>query len=330
MTPTRRPPAPISTSASPRRAARAATLENAGYATGLVGKWHLGFKPSSIRIATASITSGVIWPATSIGTPTFAATAEPDLWENATAARYDGYLDHELTNRAVAFVSEHANGPFFLEVAYGAPHWPFQSPHRPSTAARRNGSMLQQPADADPPSRKDYAEIVEDLDAGVGRSSRRSRRAASPRRRSSCSSATTAASGSRATRRSFTARTRCGRAAFECRLSSAGRPDAGRADAVAGWHHHGFLGDLRRACGRFDDGEPTEGIDLLPILRGAAPPVERTLFWRVGPAPGQPRAARSGDWKLVLDGSKQLLFDVSRIRESGTISRRSIRIVCAS
>ena len=29
--------------------------------------------------------------------------------------------------------------------------------------------MLQQPADANPPSRKDYAEIVEDLDAGVGR-----------------------------------------------------------------------------------------------------------------------------------------------------------------
>jgi arylsulfatase A-like enzyme len=27
---------------------------------------------------------------------------------------------------------------------------------------------------------------------------------------------------------------------------------------------------------------------------------------------GQPRAARSGDWKLILDGSKQLLFDVAR------------------
>ena len=105
----------------------------------------------------------------STGTRTCAATVSADLWENATPARYDGYLDHELTNRAVKFVSEHASGPFFLEVSYGAPHWPFQSPRRASTAARKNGSMLQQPADADPPSRKDYAEIVEELDAGVGR-----------------------------------------------------------------------------------------------------------------------------------------------------------------
>jgi arylsulfatase A-like enzyme len=57
-----------------------------------------------------------------------------------------------------------------------------------------------------------------------------------------------------------------------------------------------------------------EGIDLLPMLRGTAPVVERTLFWRVGPAPAQARAVRSGDWKLVVDGTgaKQLLFDVTR------------------
>jgi arylsulfatase A-like enzyme len=57
-----------------------------------------------------------------------------------------------------------------------------------------------------------------------------------------------------------------------------------------------------------------EGIDLLPMMRGTAPDVERTLFWRVGPGPAQARAARSGDWKLVFDGTgaKQLLFDVTR------------------
>jgi arylsulfatase A-like enzyme len=32
----------------------------------------------------------------------------------------------------------------------------------------------------------------------------------------------------------------------------------------------------------------------------------------VGPAAGQPRAVRSGDWKYIQDGSKQLLFDVTR------------------
>ena len=53
-----------------------------------------------------------------------------------------------------------------------------------------------------------------------------------------------------------------------------------------------------------------EGIDLFPILEGRAPETERTLFWRVvRPEPPQ-RAVRSGDWKLVLDGPRAMLFDL--------------------
>ena len=49
-----------------------------------------------------------------------------------------------------------------------------------------------------------------------------------------------------------------------------------------------------------------EGIDLLPVLEGRAPEVERTLFWRV---PGQ-QAVRSGDWKLIMDGGRPMLFNL--------------------
>jgi arylsulfatase A-like enzyme len=52
-----------------------------------------------------------------------------------------------------------------------------------------------------------------------------------------------------------------------------------------------------------------DGIDLLPLLEGRAPEVERTIFWRVtGQAPQ--RAVRRGDWKLLVDAGKTLLFDV--------------------
>ena len=53
-----------------------------------------------------------------------------------------------------------------------------------------------------------------------------------------------------------------------------------------------------------------EGIDLLPLLRVRSPAVERTLFWRVVINARQQRAVRSGDWKVLIDGPQQMLFDV--------------------
>jgi arylsulfatase A-like enzyme len=54
-----------------------------------------------------------------------------------------------------------------------------------------------------------------------------------------------------------------------------------------------------------------DGIDLLPILAGTVPERPRTLFWRVQGARAQ-AAVRDGDWKLVVDQARPLLFDLSR------------------
>ncbi len=288
-------------------------LKNAGYATGLIGKWHLGFKPEfhpnrhGFDYFWGYLAGYVDWYAHVRG------DGQPDLWENATPARYDGYLDHELTNRAVKFVSEHASGPFFLEVSYGAPHWPFQSPRRPSTAARKNGSMLQQPADADPPSRKDYAEIVEELDAGVGRIlDALSARGLAERTLVVFVSDNGGEWLSR-------------NAPFFHRKDTVWEGGI-RVPAIVRWpaalpagrtiDQVAITMDLSATFVALAGGSIAEnqfeGIDLLPILRGAAPAVERTLFWRVGPAAGQPRAVRNGDWKFIQEGLKQLLFDVTR------------------
>jgi uncharacterized sulfatase len=51
-------------------------------------------------------------------------------------------------------------------------------------------------------------------------------------------------------------------------------------------------------------------MNLLPILEGRAPEVERTLFWRVHPVPPRnQRAVRSGDWKLVME-PRPMLFNL--------------------
>ena len=51
-------------------------------------------------------------------------------------------------------------------------------------------------------------------------------------------------------------------------------------------------------------------MNLLPILEGRAPAMDRTLFWRIDLPTRQQRAVRNGDWKLLRDGDDLLLFNL--------------------
>ena len=57
-----------------------------------------------------------------------------------------------------------------------------------------------------------------------------------------------------------------------------------------------------------DPALPSDGINLLPWLTQAAPPVPRKLFWRYKHN-GQ-QAARDGDWKYLKILDNTFLFDV--------------------
>jgi len=94
----------------------------AGYATGLIGKWHNGalddrYHPNQRGFAEfAGFRGG--WS---------------DYWHwyldrNGTVAPGDGrYLTDVLTDEAIAFVRRHRHAPFFLLLAYSAPHYPFEA-----------------------------------------------------------------------------------------------------------------------------------------------------------------------------------------------------------
>jgi arylsulfatase A-like enzyme len=79
-----------------------------------------------------------------------------------------------------------------------------------------------------------------------------------------------------------------------------------------------------------------EGINLFPVLEGRVPEIERTLFWRVIGAQPQ-RAVRAGDWKLLYDGGRAMLFNVRTdlgerhdlMRERSEIARRLAPLVAA-
>lgn len=97
-------------------------LAAAGYATGLVGKWHNGalddrYHPTRRGFAEfAGFRGG--WQ------PYFDWRHE----RNGVEVRADGrYYTDVLTDDAIDFVHRHRGEPFFLHLAYSAPHYPFQS-----------------------------------------------------------------------------------------------------------------------------------------------------------------------------------------------------------
>jgi len=106
-----------------RETTLADVLKRAGYATGLVGKWHNGglgrrYHPNARGFDEfAGFRSG--WQ---------------DYYDwvldrNGSFEQSDGrYLTDVFTEEAVGFVERHRGEPFFLHLCYNAPHTPLQAP----------------------------------------------------------------------------------------------------------------------------------------------------------------------------------------------------------
>lgn len=102
----------------------AGCLQNEGYTTGLIGKWHLGaFDPRYHPVRrgfdeTVCFRGGMHdyydWRIE---------------WGTGTVKRGDGrYLTDLWTEEAVKFIQHHRKEPFFLHLTYNAPHTPLQAP----------------------------------------------------------------------------------------------------------------------------------------------------------------------------------------------------------
>jgi arylsulfatase A-like enzyme len=289
-------------------------LRNAGYATALIGKWHLGWRPDfhptrhGFQYFWGYLSGYVDWYTH------VSSSGKPDLFENGTPVQHTGYLGHEVTRRATKFIADHAKDPFFVEVAYGEPHWPFQSPNQASTAVIRSDSMMQHPADPNPPSRKAYVEILESADAGVGQILDTLER--SGLARNTLVIFVSDNGGEWLSRNAPLFHRKDSLWEGGIRVPALFRWPAVVPAGVTS-RQVGITMDLTRTIlGAADAQIPAEakleGIDLIPILRGSSGPVVRTLFWRNPVAGRHQRAVRSGDWKLLLDGGAdmQFLFNV--------------------
>jgi arylsulfatase A-like enzyme len=68
------------------------------------------------------------------------------------------------------------------------------------------------------------------------------------------------------------------------------------------------------------EGYPLDGINLLPVIKGANAVHDRTFFWRIY----DQDAVRQGNWKYFRNGAERRLFDLSLdSHEQADFSRRN-------
>ena len=286
-------------------------VKNNGYATGLVGKWHLGFKPEFGPNAHGfdyffGFLSGYI----DFYHHTRGYDDQSDLYENTTPIQEDGYMTDLITARAARFITEHAAAPFFLEVTYNAAHWPFQPPDHPSKAPR--SSTFQGPADSVPATRKDYVAMIERADAGVGRIMHMLDSLGLTRR--TLVIFTNDNGGEWLSRNAplFHRKDTLweGGIRVPAIFRWPGRITAGQTSGQVGITMDLTATILAATQSPIPTDARLEGIDLLPVLERRPPPTERTLFWRIDTRTRQQRAVRQGSWKLLVDGDDLLLFNL--------------------
>ena len=288
-------------------------LKNNGYATGLIGKWHLGYKPEFSPNAHGfdyffGFKSGYIdyYQHTN-------SDGDADLFENTTPVHVDGYMTDLITDRAVKFIDEHAAAPFFLEVTYNAAHWPFQVPDHPSVAAQ-NGRFVQ-PHEPGTATRQDYIAMLERADQGIGRTLQALKQRGLER---NTLVIYLQDNGGEWLSRNAPLFNRKGTVweggiRVPAIFKWPARLPAGRVSNQVGIVQDVTASILAATGSAIPAEARPDGIDLLPMLAGRSATVERTLFFRF-PVAGNARqlAVRQGSWKLLVDGAKSFVFDLSK------------------
>jgi len=145
-------------------------LQEAGYATGIYGKWHLGMDVSLNPIHHGfDDFRGFL-----IGNIDLVSHRDRfnkvDWMHNDRPEDEPGVYATYLINRhSVEFIHAHADDPFFLFVSHGAIHVPMVGPNDPTT--RDGDKVLSYRNDTDmpvPEYRRVYREMVKSIDDGVG------------------------------------------------------------------------------------------------------------------------------------------------------------------
>jgi arylsulfatase A len=285
-------------------------LQQAGYATGMFGKWHLGYEAPWLPTNQGfdefrGLVSGDGDHHTQIDR-----SGNQDWWNGKSVAMEKGYTAELVTRHSIDFIERHKDEPFFLYVPHLAIHFPWQGPEDPPH--RKRGTSYHKDKWGVIPDRSNVlphvTAMIESLDRSVG----------------SIVATLDQLGLSKNTLVVFTSDNGgyldyAG--GFE-NISHMGqlRGEKGtiyegghRVPAIFSWpetikpsvcHQTAMTFDLfptfAALAGSNADAAGLDGIDLRETLFDGASLPQRSLFWRMGSS----KAVRQGSWKLCVWGDR--------------------------
>ncbi len=286
-------------------------LRQAGYATSLIGKWHLGAAPRFGPLHSGyeqffGVRGGAI------DYFTHASGRGPDLWDNERAATDHGYLTDVLATRAIAQLARHAaeDRPFFMSLHFTAPHWPWVGPDDQAESQRLVASG--NPAAIfhyDGGTMATYAAIMRRLDEKIGEV------LAALQRLGAADDTIVIFTSDNGAERFSDAWPFSGRKTELLEggirvphiVRWPGRIRAGLESSEQVMSMDWLPTLLALAGGQPAAHRPPDGLDITPALLGGTLPT-RPLFWRYRHL--DQAACREGDYKYLRINGNEFLFDV--------------------
>ncbi|CAK9049695.1 Arylsulfatase J (ASJ), partial [Durusdinium trenchii] len=262
----------------------AEVLRDAGYATGHVGKWHLGYTPETMPNGQGFDSSFGHMGGCIDNYSHFFYWNGPnrhDLWRDGVEIWRDGEFFPELmVDECVRFIDGVGEKPFFLYWAINVPHYPMQGTAR----WRKHYRDLPAP-------RRMYAEFVSTMDECVGQ--------------------VLEELDERGSERSEAAETRdrTGEPRGACLRGGL------RVPSIVSWPGTVPAGEVRDQMAVGCDWYPTildliglsavthhlDGKSLKKVILDDAPSPHERFYWRLGAGKRAQQAIREGEWKLLVN-----------------------------
>ncbi|MGY8640708.1 MAG: sulfatase-like hydrolase/transferase [Verrucomicrobiales bacterium] len=296
----------------------ASDLREKGYATGLSGKWHLGYDDGRTPLNQGFDHFFGLLGGNHHYFQHMDRIGVPDLWAGRKAVESESYTTDLITGDAIQFIQKNQNQPFFLIVSHAAPHFPFQGPNDRAKVVEPKKKSWQIG------DRKTYISMVERMDQGIGEVLKMIDELGL---RDKTLVVFTSDNGGDIHARNapfsgFKSTIQEGGIRVPCIARWPGRLPSGKKISTPAITMD-WTATIRRLVGIDESPALEDGIDLMPLLSAEISDIsERPLFWRrksdrSRKVKNPSRAVRLAHWKLFenLDGSgERFLFNLKNDR----------------